>query len=229
VTPGEFPNFEFVRSLKKSLGEGGTVFRFAYHENTVLNQIYKQLEMSSESDRLDLMKWIRTLTSPSSKEKEPWTPTRKFVDMCEFTKRFYYLPDTGGSNSIKKVLPAVLNVMKPESLAKFEEWVVRDPVSRRVLDPYKLLPPIFSDVDLGELEKISLKFSEDEHLADGGAAMMAWARMQFTEMSSVERDALRDALLKYCKLDTLAMVMIWEWWGEVCGAGTKEAVRSSKK
>jgi hypothetical protein len=28
----------------------------------------------------------------------------------------------------------------------------------------------------------------------------------------MERNALREALLQYCELDTLAMVMIWEHW-----------------
>ena len=51
-------------------------------------------------------------------------------------------------------------------------------------------------------------------LRDGGAAMTAYARMQFTEMSDTERDVLRIALLKYCELDTLAMVMIFEAWRE---------------
>jgi len=42
--------------------------------------------------------------------------------------------------------------------------------------------------------------------------MVAWARMQFTEMSEMERRAIIQGLLKYCELDTLAMVMIWEHW-----------------
>ncbi len=31
-------------------------------------------------------------------------------------------------------------------------------------------------------------------------------------MSSIEIDALAKGLLKYCELDTLAMVMIFEYW-----------------
>jgi hypothetical protein len=31
-------------------------------------------------------------------------------------------------------------------------------------------------------------------------------------MSEAERRAIRQALLKYCELDTLAMVMLWEYW-----------------
>jgi len=36
--------------------------------------------------------------------------------------------------------------------------------------------------------------------------------MQFYKMATVEREALSSALLKYCKLDTLAVVMIYEGW-----------------
>lgn len=51
---------------------------------------------------------------------------------------------------------------------------------------------------------------EDAGIADGGAAMTAYARMQFTEMGSDERDRVRSALLKYCELDTFAMVLVWK-------------------
>ncbi|MEB0300909.1 hypothetical protein [Mucilaginibacter sp. 5C4] len=53
---------------------------------------------------------------------------------------------------------------------------------------------------------------EEAELSDGGAAMMAYAQMQFTEMKPEERKAIHSSLLKYCELDTLAMVMIWEDW-----------------
>jgi len=42
--------------------------------------------------------------------------------------------------------------------------------------------------------------------------MTAYSRMQFTEMSDIESREIQKALLKYCELDTLAMVMIWEYW-----------------
>jgi hypothetical protein len=40
----------------------------------------------------------------------------------------------------------------------------------------------------------------------------AFAKMQFTEMNVLERDHIIKGLLKYCELDTLAMVMIYEFW-----------------
>ena len=42
--------------------------------------------------------------------------------------------------------------------------------------------------------------------------MTAYARLQFSDVSETEREATRKALLRYCELDTLAMVMIWEAW-----------------
>ena len=45
--------------------------------------------------------------------------------------------------------------------------------------------------------------------------MIAYARMQFDEMSIDEFNELKKALLKYCELDTLAMVMIYEHLREI--------------
>ena len=42
--------------------------------------------------------------------------------------------------------------------------------------------------------------------------MTTYARMQFEEISDTERDVLRKALLRYCELDTFAMVMLYEAW-----------------
>jgi len=45
--------------------------------------------------------------------------------------------------------------------------------------------------------------------------MMAWARMQFPDVEEEEREAVFKALLKYCELDTLAMVMIHQHWKSI--------------
>ena len=42
--------------------------------------------------------------------------------------------------------------------------------------------------------------------------MMAYARMQFKDVTQEEREAVFNALLDYCELDTLVMVMIVEAW-----------------
>ena len=52
--------------------------------------------------------------------------------------------------------------------------------------------------------------SELDGIADGGAALTAYAKLQYVDMNQKERDEITSALLKYCELDTLAMVMIYE-------------------
>jgi hypothetical protein len=49
----------------------------------------------------------------------------------------------------------------------------------------------------------------------GNSAMTAYAKMQFTEISDQKRRQVTDALLRYCELDTLAMVMIYEFWKSI--------------
>ncbi len=53
---------------------------------------------------------------------------------------------------------------------------------------------------------------KDSEINNGGAALTAYALMQFTQMTDGERTKIKDALLRYCELDTLAMVMIYEAW-----------------
>lgn len=89
-------------------------------------------------------------------------------------------------------------------------WQFKD---GEVVDPYKLLPPVFEDIPIAELE--ALENELPEQLRDGGAAMSAYSRLQFEDMAPEQRAAIRNALLKYCELDTLAMVMALQGWGIV--------------
>ena len=213
---GVFPNFDFVRALKAALEkDNGTIFRYAPHENTVLNHIALQLADSNEPDRDVLIDWIKTITHNSA---TGLVGERDMVDLWALVKKHYYQLDMGGSNSIKQVLPAVLNSSEAlqEKYAQpiytsnnftDQVWLQKDEAGR-VQDPYKLLPPIFEDIPQDDLDRTL----SDASLADGGAAMTAYARLQFSDVSDTERDATRNALLRYCELDTLAMVLIYEGW-----------------
>ena len=222
---GKFPNFDFIQALKKELeNDEGTIFRYAAHENTFLNILYDQLKASSEPDKDVLCEWIKTITKSRNDSVEKWEGERNMVDMLELVKKYYYNPLMKGSNSIKAVLPAVLKTSKFLQ-AKYSEPIYGAKDGIRSLNfsnqqwikldengvpksPYKLLPKIFDDIDPDELEN----FTTDSKLADGGAAMTAYAKMQFTSMSDKERNQVIDGLLKYCEMDTLAMVLIMEEW-----------------
>jgi hypothetical protein len=80
-----------------------------------------------------------------------------------------------------------------------------------VVNPYKMLPPVFDGWTALELEE---NLSEIDGIADGGAALTAYAKLQYQDMSEKERGEITKGLLKYCELDTLAMVMIYEHFEE---------------
>jgi hypothetical protein len=79
----------------------------------------------------------------------------------------------------------------------------------KVMDPYKTLPRLFEDFNEHDVKLLS---ESTLQLNNGGLALTAYARMQFTEMSDYERKQLTKGLYKYCELDTMAMVMIHEGW-----------------
>ena len=95
----------------------------------------------------------------------------------------------------------------PSHNFKNKVWVEIEKGKDIVKDPYSLLDPMFQDAD-----KCDQLISGNHEIKDGGAAMTAYAKMQFEKMSDYERNVLTDSLLKYCELDTMAMVMIYEAW-----------------
>lgn len=221
VEPGLFPNYKFVESLKKVLeNDNGTIFKYSHYENTVLREIQRQMLEENEQKYADLIKWIDTITewdNPDSMQRE--YGDRNMVDMLAVLKQYYYHPLMDGSNSLKVVLPSIMktSTMLRElynqptgfgiNLADKVLWEF-DEHTNAPKDPYKLLPNQFQDIDLTQEEMIL----KDGTIDDGAGAMMAFAKMQFTEMTDKEREALKKALLQYCELDTLAMVMLYQHW-----------------
>jgi Domain of unknown function(DUF2779) len=210
-TPGEFPNYEFVRALHEALRhDQGTIMRWSHHENSILNAIKDQLnaEFEPPSDKDELISFIECITKDGP---------RAMVDLAEIARKHYFHPSTQGSCSIKKVLPAVMQSSdflrrtygRPlygsiEELPSLNfngvAWWQQS-ADGKVLDPYKLLLSDFGDE--GE---------EAEKINQGGAASNAYLRLQFEALPPETRIQLRKALLKYCELDTLAMGLVLQGW-----------------
>ena len=66
----------------------------------------------------------------------------------------------------------------------------------------------------GELRAALSRADDAMEIAEGGAATVAYSRLQFEDLDPAVRDSIERALLKYCELDTLAMVMVYEAWRE---------------
>lgn len=217
--PGEFPNYEFARALKKSLEvDDGSVFMWSHHENTILNRIVQQLDDDANppQDAQDIIVFLKSLTKEGN---------RAMVDLCALSQKAYFHPDTKGSNSIKKVLPAVLktsdylrekysqpiygadNGIPSRNYQNYTWWRMENGT---VVEPYALLIDAAKDM-LGEDDE-----TDNVEIAEGGAAAFAYSRLQFECLDEKSRQAIKKALLRYCELDTLAMVMIVEAWAAVC-------------
>ena len=226
---GFFPNFEFLRALKKALeNDNGSIFKYSSHENTILNAIYIQLRASNEGDKEELMSFIQLISHSKGDSATKWKGDRDMVDLWEVEKRYYYNPLTKGSNSIKAVLPASLSSSQ-FSQKKYAQPINKIKVTSKnfpenhvwlgidngdVKSPYKMLPPVFKDWSEEQLETT---LSEIKDIGNGGAALTAYGKLQYTDMEQAEIDELTSALLKYCELDTLAMVMIYEHFKEIIG------------
>ena len=226
---GHFPNVDFIRALKAELEKDeGTIFRYSNHENTILREIHRQLEVRNEPDKKELQDFIDSITH-HEEDKVKYVGERDMVDLADVVLKYYFHPIMGGSYSIKVVLPSVLNSsdfikskysqpiygtpqMPSQNLSEAKVWIDYGK-DGKVKNPYKLLPPIASylglDADLNELE-----LKETESVANGGAALAAYAKMQFSDATM--SDAIEKALLTYCELDTLAMVFIWEYFHNEC-------------
>ena len=225
---GVFPNFDFVRALKKSLQTNrGSIFRYHNHENTILNVIYNQLKTSDEPDRGELMDFIQHISHNTGSNADNWVGNRDMIDLFKLVLNYYYDLSMGGSNSIKAVLPAALNSSKylkekySKTLKEIEvsslnfldthRFIELDE-NGKVISPYKNLPPLFDNWDADSLDRAVTNI---EGISDGGAALTAYGKLQFEEVSKRERLEIEKGLLRYCELDTLAMVMILEYFREV--------------
>jgi Domain of unknown function(DUF2779) len=220
--PGTFPNFDFIRALRDALcDDDGTVFMWSSHENTILQKISEQLESRNDRplDAQALRDFALSLTRDGS---------RAMVDLCDLAKKAYFHKDTKGSSSIKKVLPAVLS-SSPGLRARYSQPIYGDPAvipslnyrhfawclqsgTETNIDPYDRLRDLGAQL-IGE-EIRSGEDPDDLAISEGGAAATAYARLQFESLPMKTRKTLERALLRYCELDTLAMVMVVQGWQE---------------
>lgn len=223
----EFPNFHFVRALRGALSQDcGTVFRYASHENTILLAIREQLEASNEPDKDELIAFINDLTEETGR-----VGSRTMVDLLKLVKSYFYkYTEMHGSNSIKQVLPAVLNASAflqqrygrpiygteiPSlniSSASPIAWI-QFMADGSVDNPYHQLPSVAEYLGISKEAEDLLNESEGEDMiiANGGAALTAYSKLMFCQTDGMDQ-ALRTALLRYCELDTMAMVFIWEYF-----------------
>ena len=195
-TDGNYPNVNFATSLRAHIGDTGTVLTWSPYENTQLKTLlymFKQLE-----DR-GMVGWLETIVNLKNGR------ISRQLDMHDLANKFYFHPRMGGRTSIKVTLPAALLSTTSERVKRWLKaeglYAVDD--QHLIIDPYQLLPE--PDVAInGKTLKV----------AEGGGAMRAYQDMVYgagREDAAVKKE-YSSALERYCRLDTLAMVIVWEHW-----------------
>ena len=254
TAPGQFPSIEFVRQLRRALmpsGQlSGTVFRYHNHENTVLRSLRGEIMNASRADvqdAEDLLEFIDLVTKSTSEEAKlsgEYLGPKSMIDLHRLVQEGYFSSKSGGSISLKYVLPAILH--DASGVAQLYErpglygaglgihslnfkeagghvWLQKVKGG----DPYKTLPGIFGKEHL-DLNEILMRLAGDEEeegvIAQGGLAMTAYNYTQFSSLSPEERMSIEGALLRYCELDTLAMVMLVQGLMELRGRPLEIAV-----
>jgi hypothetical protein len=181
-----WPNADFAVSLRKQIGDRGSVLTWAHHEATTMRQIATLLgEFNREQPGLS--KWLGQTVDGG-----------RILDLNDLTRSSFFYPGMGGRTSIKVVLDTLWKA-DPAMREQFTELTGRKGEASE--GPYASLPPI-------EIAGIP----QDVH--EGTGAMRAYQEMMYGEHRNDDaaRDAWSQLLKQYCQLDTLAMVLIWEYW-----------------
>ena len=192
-TEDMFPNFKFAHELREKIGDTGTVLTWSHHENSVLKDIIQQAEIYGMKDS-SLIEWLKEVTDAER---------RRILDLNVVTLENYFHPEMKGKTSLKAVLPTIWNHC-PElhEISWLKDYVSYDESGQKVLDPYKTLA------------KIEIA-GQAESVREGTGAMRAYQDMMYgkaRDMSQESRAGWEKLLLQYCKLDTIAMVVVWTYW-----------------
>lgn len=199
-----YPNYELIRALKKvpQIKEG-TIVQYSNFERHALKTIRRELirEQKNVPDAEQLIGWLTSLINrnDSSHHESPY-----IADLSRLVKNFYYNSEMENSLSIKDVLRSVMdhsNFLKKKYSRTYSSDNFDDMIwwqsngEGRARNPYSLL-----------------RETGDSPISRGTEAMVVYGKMIARELSAEELQAYKNALLKYCELDTLAMVMIYQHW-----------------
>ena len=197
-----FPNFQFAESLMECLGDRGTILTWATHENSVLRDIYYQMQ-AYDYQNPQLQTWLANTAKLGSKGKS------NLVDMNALTLKHYFHPLMKGRTSLKCVLPAVWKTNPYlHEIPWFKEYYRA--IDGKVLSPYDVL----SQLQIGDRVQV---------VNEGAGAMLAYQDLMYGENRNLgidnqaARSQWKELLYQYCRLDTMAMVIIWTHWQNLCG------------
>jgi hypothetical protein len=185
-TEPSMPNDRFIAALREVLGSSGTVLTWSSYENTQLRNYLEELDVDGQTDH-GLATWLRSVL----KDKDGgWRQLDLHDDVV---KKHYYHHLMANRTSIKAVLPAILSEKQPQANNELLQSVglYKAAEGQGLVDPYELLP--------GVKDGTQAMTAYDEMLYGNGAKDLDFRSKKAKE------------LLAYCELDTLSMVLIFNY------------------
>jgi len=206
---GDYSNYQLIRKLKAIPDIlSGTLVQYSNFERNALKTIRQELKQDWERvpDAGELYDWAGEIIrrNDSSSSSLPF-----LADLSRMVKSYYYNHYMQDSLSIKDVLQSVLTISphlkelysRPYSSSNFEAMVWWQPAGNsEAQSPYRLMVESEQEV---------------EGVRRGTEAMVVYAKLLSEELSESQREAYKKALLRYCEVDTLAMLMIYQHWSSL--------------
>jgi hypothetical protein len=224
-TQDQYPNIECAKQLRMCLGDEGTIMVWSAYENTQLRNVLEAIQ-NYYPHETDLANWLSDIIMTADTKQEY---SGRLLDMHDICKKYYFHPIMGGRTSIKVALPAVL---KETTSIQIKQWLInldllRVDAHNQIIDPYKVLPAI--SINDEELKDNTDTEEYTATIKDGGMAMKAYQEMLYGQSKNNKtiKQNYKQALLLYCKLDTLAMVIIWQHWADMLLENKKIVSRES--
>lgn len=185
-----WPNEAFARALAQAIGPTGTVLTWSSFESSTLRAVRDELAERGRLDpELEAVLALGDRTSPAAS---------RVMDLHDLAKSEFFHPGMGGRTSIKVVLDAL---WRSDVAMREQFFALTDTRGDEYTGPYAALEPL---VIAGVPQEV----------AEGTGAIKAYEALMFgaERHDATVQAAWRQLLLAYCKLDTLAMVLVWEHW-----------------
>jgi len=207
-TENENPNVGFLESLRKLLGEQGTIYHWADYEVVVTQELADEIRV--DESKADLVSWVDRNWGTNAKAKKHAVKSERCLDLLEISRGHFYDPAMMGSHSLKKVLPVV---WKNPAIQKLFPKYAQDQHGQPVKNPYDALPALTLQDSKDNALDLS-KLGDLDVVKNGPGAMLAYEHVRYGLAASDQaaRKSIRRQLMRYCELDTAAMVMVWKYW-----------------
>jgi hypothetical protein len=197
-TADVWPNKSFVLALREAIGDTAMVVAWSPFEGGRLKEIDREL-VNFDASNPELGAWIADVVNS------------RIVDIHDWAKNDFFHSGMRGRTSIKVVLDAL---WKTDAAMRdqFVAWTGLEATASE--DPYHALPPL-------EINGVR------QDVREGTGAIRAYEAMMYGVEKNDEaaKSAWRKLLLQYCELDTLSMVLIFEYWRRATGVAVPPGAR----